>query len=241
MGSIPLPTRYDAQRYATDARAVLDALAERGRTALVVGGTGLYFRALFDGFAATPAADPALRAELEAVPLPDLVERLRRADPAAPSLVDVQNPRRVIRAIEIVETSGRPLAEFRQTPRGPWPAGLLLGRDREELRRRIAQNVAAMFASGVVEEVRAAAGKLAQISPPPPATAAIGFREITAHLRGELDLAACESAIVTTTQQYAKRQLTWFRRQTTFRPLDLTATSHLSQAAESALQALDFS
>lgn len=234
VGVVPPAESFDAHRYAGLARTHLDDILARGKTALVVGGTGLYFRALFEGFSAPAPASAELRAELTSMPLPDLVARLGRADPDALAQIDAQNPRRVLRAIEIVETTGIPLRASREAPRHPWPTGLLLTRDRDDLRTRIAANVATMLDDGAVEEVR-------QFEPTigPTASRAIGFAEIAAHLRGEMSLAEVETAVVTATRQYAKRQLTWFRNQTTFRSLDLTGTSHPSQAAESALHALD--
>jgi tRNA dimethylallyltransferase len=233
VGTVSAAETFDAQRYLELARPILAEIAARGKTALIVGGTGLYFRALIDGFAPTPASDATLRAELEEMPLPVLLDRLRAADPAAPGQIDTQNKRRVTRAIEIVELSGRPLAEFRNTPRAN-ARGLLLVRDREDLRRRIAANVEAMFDAGVVEEVRALGENVG-----PTAARAIGFREIQALIRGEMTRAECQDAIVTATRQYAKRQLTWFRNQTTFASLDLTGTQHPSAAVESALHALE--
>ena len=232
VGCVPVTEAFDAQRYADQARPLIDEILTRGRMALVVGGTGLYFRALIDGLAPTPPPDASLRAELNALDLPDLIARLRAADPSAPVQVDLQNKRRVTRAIEIVEGSARPLAEFRKTPPSS-ACGLLLTRERKELHERIAANVRAMFEQGVVEEVRALADSLG-----PTASRAIGVREIQALLRGEMSRAACEEAIVIATRQYAKRQLTWFRHQTTFQPLDLTGPPHPSLAVESALRAL---
>lgn len=232
---MPATEAFDAQRYAETARPVVQDIRARGKTALVVGGTGLYFRALVEGFAPVPAADPAFRSALDALPLDALVERLRAADPAAPELVDRKNKRRVTRAIEIVEGSGRPLADFRATPSVLRQApGLLLIRKRPELRDRIAANVRAMFAGGVIEEVRALGDEVG-----PTASRAIGFAEIRAHLRGELTRDACVEKITVATRQYAKRQLTWFRNQTTFRPLDLTASHHPSDALNAALAAID--
>ncbi len=235
---VPITESFDAQRYAELARPVLGAIHARGKTALVVGGAGLYFRALLEGFAPAPPTDPTLRAELERMDLPPLVERLRAADPAAPALVDLKNKRRVSRAIELVEGSGRPLAEFRATiPALKHAPGVLLTRARDQLVRRIETNVRAMFAAGVIEEVRALENPRSKISPT--ASRAIGLAEIRAHLRGELTRAACEEKILIATRQYAKRQLTWFRRQTTFRTLDLTDFPHPSDALESALKATD--
>lgn len=232
VGCVAVGESFDAQRYASTARGILADVQARGHVPLVVGGTGLYFRALIDGFAPTPPPDPALRDELNALALPDLIARLHAADPEAPAQVDRQNKRRVTRAIEIVEGSGRPLADFRTTARLSAP-GLLLVRDRTELQGRIEANVRTMFDHGVVEEVRSLGDSLG-----PTATRAIGVREIQALLRGELTRAACEEAIVIATRQYAKRQLTWFRHQTTFQALDLTGSPHPSLAVESALRVL---
>jgi len=231
VGSVPVAESFDAARYAARAQSAIDAVLARGRTALVAGGTGLYFRALIDGFAPAPAADTALRDELNAMELPALVERLRAADAAAPGQVDLRNKRRVTRAIEIVETSGRPLCDFRATPRAE-ACGLLLVREREEMLRRIETNVRGMFDAGVVEEVRVLGGRIG-----PTAARAIGLREIQALIRGELTRAECEAAMIISTRRYAKRQLTWFRRQTTFRALDLTGIQN--PAVEEALIALD--
>jgi tRNA dimethylallyltransferase len=231
VGCVPVGEAFDVQRYAVAARGAIDGILARGRRVIVAGGTGLYFRALIDGLAPTPAADVALRAELDGMELAALVQRLAAADPAAPAQVDLCNKRRVTRAIEIVEGSGRPLADFRATPRNA-ACGLLLVREREEMQRRIESSVCAMFDNGVVDEVRAigdAAG--------PTASRAIGFREIQELLRGSLTRAECEQAMIVTTRQYAKRQLTWFRRQTTFSPLDLTGMQ--TPAVESALGVLD--
>jgi tRNA dimethylallyltransferase len=231
VGCVPVEESFDVQRYAIAARAAIDQILARGRRVIVAGGTGLYFRALIDGLAPTPASDAALRAELDAMELPALAERLHAADPAAPAQIDLRNKRRVTRAIEIVEGSGRPLADFRSTPRGD-ACGLLLVREREDMRRRIEASVRAMFDNGVAGEVRAvgdAAG--------PTASRAIGFREIQALLRGELTPAECEAAMIVATRQYAKRQLTWFRGQTTFPALDLTGMT--KPPVESALGALD--
>ncbi len=233
VGAVPVSESFDAQRYAEQARRLLCDITARDRRVLVVGGTGLYFRALIDGFAPTPAVDPDLRAELEQMDLPALVQRLREADSEGAARVDLQNKRRVTRAIEIVESSGRPLAEFRATPRKD-VRGLQLVRERDDLRNRIGLNVRAMFAAGVVDEVRLLGDTIG-----PTAARAIGLREIQALIRCETTPSECEAAMITATRQYAKRQLTWFRNQTTFRALDLTGTQRPSQMVENALRVLD--
>lgn len=233
IGCIPPTEAFDAQRYAELARSALADIADRGRPALVVGGTGLYFRALIDGFAPTPPPDTGLRTELEDLGLDALVSRLEAADPAAPALIDCRNKRRVVRAIEIVEGSGRPLADFRSTPRME-ATGIVVTRDREELRNRIAANVRQMLTTGAIEEVEALGDEIG-----PTAERAIGLKEIRAYIHGALSLDQCEESMIQATRQYAKRQLTWFRNQTTFKTLDLTGTQHWSAAVESALRALE--
>lgn len=216
IGVIPLGEPCDAARYAAAASRCIGEISARGRLPILVGGTGLYLKALTHGLADLPPADPAARAEIAALDLPAALDRLRQCDPAAPAQIDARNPARVRRALEIVVATGRPLAASRSTWSAPAREfrGIVLDRDRDELRLRIADNVDAMFAAGVVEEVRAAANA------GPTASRAIGFREIQALLRGEGDLPACREAIITATRRYAKRQLTWCRNQFAFPSID---------------------
>ena len=189
----------------------------RGRLPILCGGTGLYLRALTRGLAELPGADAALRATLEARPLPDLQKELARLDPDATAQIDLRNPRRVIRALEVCLLTGRPFSSFREQWQTP-PDGaraVLLVRDRAELHQRIAQRTEAMFGAGVEDEVRAV-GEVG-----PTAAQAIGLREIRALLAGEITRSACIEAITLSTRQYAKRQLTWFRREQTLSALNL--------------------
>ncbi len=219
IGVLPLGESCDAARYAAAARACIAEISSRGRVPILVGGTGLYIKALTHGLAELPPVDPVVRAEIGAMDPAAVLARLADIDPTAPSQIDAKNPVRVRRALEIVLATGRPLASSRAT----WPAGssapqefrgVVLARDRDELYRRIADNVDAMFAGGVVEEVRAASNA------GPSASRAIGFREIQALLRGECDLVSCREAIVTATRRYAKRQITWCRNQFAFPAID---------------------
>jgi tRNA dimethylallyltransferase len=149
-------------------------------------------------------------------------------------VIDFQNPRRVQRALEIALQTGQPAAALRRawaTRETPGFRGLLLVREKPDLDARIAANVAAMFARGVVDEVRA----LGPIGPT--AARTLGLREIQALLRGEITAEACRDAIVRATCRYAKRQLTWFRNQFSFPVIDLTGPRH-SQALSAALKIL---
>jgi tRNA dimethylallyltransferase len=252
IGCVPLALRFDVAQYRALALAAIRAIAARGRLPVVVGGTGLYFRSLTHGLADLPQADAALRAELSALPLAELQQRYKRLDPAGAERIDMQNPRRLVRAIEVCELTGRPFSSFREWPategspggspshargaarEGEAPAeprGVLLGRSREELYRRIDARVVAMFGAGVVEEVRAC-GEVGAT-----AAQAIGFREIKALLRGEISKADCIAAIQQATRRYAKRQLTWFRREPSFGHLDLSSSPDFQTSIDTVAQA----
>lgn len=219
IGFLPVTEPFDAARFATLAREKMAEIASRGHRPIVVGGSGMYLKALTHGLADGPPTDPLLRAELSALTPDVLRQRLETADPEARRNIDFQNPRRVQRALEVFLLTGRTTARQREEWQRPpqWEfRGFLLTRNRTELAARIAANVEHMFARGVVDEV--AAVKDAS----PTASLAIGFREIQALLRGETDPTQCKAAIVLATRRYAKRQLTWFRNQFTFSPIDLT-------------------
>lgn len=216
IGEVPLTQRYDVAQYLAAATARIGEIVVRGRVPVVCGGTGMYIRALTHGLSDLPPADPALRAELEAEPLPTLVERLRMLDPAA--RVDEKNPRRVIRALEVCIQTGCPFSSQRgEWDREPAVRGAVLARPRESLLARISARTDAMFAAGVVREVAAvSAGSFG-----PTASQMLGLREIRALLAGTISEKACKEAITVATRQYAKRQLTWFRRERGYQWVDL--------------------
>jgi tRNA dimethylallyltransferase len=168
----------------------------------------MYLRALTRGLADLPTADPALRERLQQQPLKELQKEFASLDPEGAETVDLQNPRRVIRALEVCLLTGRPFSSFREEWKGESDyRGVLLVREKEALRRRIALRTDAMFEAGVVEEVRTA-GEVG-----PTAAQAIGWREIRDLLAGSIDEPACRERITLATRQYAKRQLTWFRKE----------------------------
>ncbi len=234
VGFLDLSENFDAARYANAAREALAAISSRGKLPILVGGTGLYLKALTHGLAEMPPVDPDLRARISAMPLAQAVEELGKADPEALGQIDLKNPVRVRRALEIVLQTSRPLAESRGTWKNPSNEfrGLVLTREREDLRDRIEANVAQMLAGGAIEEVRHAshAGDGAR--------RAIGFREIEEFLSGKSSLDSCREAIATATKQYAKRQLTWCRTQFHFPSLDLTEIPHPESALPRALEIL---
>jgi tRNA dimethylallyltransferase len=217
IGFLPPTEAFDAAQFSTLARERISEVFSRGKVPIVTGGTGLYIKALTHGLADVPPANPALRSELASLSPQRLRKRLFEVDPAAQ--IDLQNPRRVLRALEISTLTGRPASEMRRS----WEEktvlgfrGLLLVRERAELHARIVENVRRMFEHGVVGEV----GRIRAIGPT--AAMAIGLREIQALRRGEITEAECIAAVTIPTLRYAKRQLTWFRNQFTFQIIDLT-------------------
>lgn len=179
--------------------------------ALVVGGTGLYVRALRQGLFDGPGRDATLRARLEVLPTPELFAELQRLDPKTAATIDRHNPRRLVRALEVFKLTGKSIRDFQtQTDR---PADLIFGldRDRTDLYRRIDRRVDEQMAAGWLDEVR----RLVElgIEKNPTAMQAAGYRELVAHLHGKLTLPAAIALIKTRTRQLARRQLTWFRRE----------------------------
>jgi len=210
VGTVELVESFHVARYRESATLAIDGILGRNRLPVVVGGSGMYLRALTRGLSDAPPSEPELRAELNAAPLAELLARLEKLDPAAAAAVDRKNPRRVVRALEVAMLSGKPFSSFRQEWReSPAFHGVLLERPREELYERIDRRTDAMFEQGVVEEVRAAvAGGIG-----PTAGQILGLRPIQALLRGELTKGECIAAIRQSTRHYAKRQMTWFRRE----------------------------
>ena len=229
VGSAALSEPYSVAVYREQALAAIADVLDRGHLPIIVGGTGLYLRALIRGLSDAPPGDAALREELAQTPLPDLVARLAGIDPEAAAQVDLNNPRRVIRALEVALLTGKPFSSFRQEwEHLPQVQAVFLEREREELYARINRRTEAMFRAGVVEEVRQAmsAGGVSAT-----AEQVIGWQEIQALLAGTLPEAECIAAIQQATRQYAKRQLTWFRREPVFQPVSLTISTGLQAIA----------
>ena len=228
IGEIPLSASFDLSPYVAAAAARLERIRARGKIPLVVGGTGLYVRGLVRGLDALPPADPALRRELAALPLGELQARLAQLDAVAAQQIDLDNPRRVTRALEVCVLSGRPFSSFRQS----WShepsdvAGVNLVLPREQLYARINRRTEKMFEAGVVDEVRTA-GDIG-----PTAQQAIGLREIRELLAGTISAPQCITAIQQSTRRYAKRQMTWFRRESAFETVDAAEVADIDRLAD---------
>ena len=187
---------------------------------LVAGGTGLYVRALTHGISDLPAANAKLREQIESVSLDELQGRYAALDPEGAARIDLKNTRRLVRALEVCLLTGKPFSTFREEWSEPkCAAGVLLTRDRAELNSRINERVLQMFKHGLLDEVRSAENVGAT------AEQAIGFREARACLRGDISQAEAIAQIQQATRRYAKRQLTWFRRERSFELLNLTTLS----------------
>jgi len=216
---------FDAAQFIRRAQTAVGEIQARGRTPIFCGGTGLYFKAFLDGLGEAPPADEKLRAELEAAPFAALLAELRERDPAAYEKIDKQNPRRVIRAVEVIRLTGKKFSEQRAewtTQRVEATGGKIIcfTRSADDLHRRINVRVDEMFRLGLVDETR----ELLQhgLAENKFAMQAIGYRQVVEHLRGERDLAATIELVKIRTRQFAKRQLTWFRRHGNCRWIELT-------------------
>jgi len=232
IGTTPLHEEMNAEKYRRAASRAIEEIHSRGKLAIVVGGSGLYIKALTHGLAPLPESDQKLREKLNAMSLEKLQAQLAELDPEAAQKIDLKNRRRVVRALEICLLVGKPASEVvagvadpgksvKPRPRSaPAATGVFVFHDREELYARINQRVEAMFENGVIEEVQAA-GKASST-----ASQMIGFREIRQLLDREMSITQCVAAIQQATRRYAKRQLTWFRRQPNFSLLNLSLLTH---------------
>src|SRR5947207_6699376 len=242
IGTMALSEEMNAEKYRRAAMRAVDEINSRGRVAIILGGSGLYVKALTHGLAPLPTSDPELREKLNAMSLDELRFQLNELDPETARKIDVKNRRRLVRALEICLLTGKPAsaqrkqwavaASLREARRAGVMAspggashseaatGVFVFRDRKELYERINRRVEAMFEKGVIEEVRASGAISAT------ASQMIGLREICELLEGRMSLSQCIAEIQQATRRYAKRQLTWFRRQTNFLPLNLSLLSH---------------
>ncbi|MFZ1964305.1 MAG: tRNA (adenosine(37)-N6)-dimethylallyltransferase MiaA [Roseiarcus sp.] len=219
-GEIDGAENFSVGRWLARASELLAEARDRAGPIIFVGGTGLYFRALTEGLSDIPrvpqAVRTAVRAEAEGQPTPSLHARLAELDALTAAGLSPSDRQRVLRALEVVAATGRPLAGFqgaREAPplaAGEW-AGLFLAPEREGLNARIAARFAAMLREGALREVDALMRR--RLDPALPVMRAHGAPQLMAHLRGELSLAEAADRAVSETRRYAKRQLTWARHQ----------------------------
>lgn len=214
---------YSAARYAREAAAVIRDITARGKLPILVGGTGLYYRALTRGFFPGPARDTALRMRLERVAQGKGVECLyrwlARVDPPSALRIQPRDLKRLIRALEVYLLTGRPLTDHFASTEPALPeyriVTFALTVERAETAARVAQRVDAQFEGGLLQEVRGllARGVPETVHP----FSGLVYRQIMEHLGGERDEAATRELIVRENRRYAKRQLIWFRKEPNLR------------------------
>ncbi len=209
---------YSAARFQEEASSAISALAQCGKRSLVVGGTGLYIQSLLKGLFPAPPADQQLREQLRQVEMEKgrwhLHQQLAEVDPEAASRIHPNDTFRIIRALEVFRLTGKAISEHQRRHRSSASAftALKIGliRDRQEIYRRIEARVDAMIAAGLTDEVK---GLLAQgYAPSIKAFQSLGYKQILSCLREELTLDEAIRLIKVNTKRYAKRQLTWFRK-----------------------------
>ncbi|OAN67278.1 tRNA (adenosine(37)-N6)-dimethylallyltransferase MiaA [Sphingomonas sp. TDK1] len=205
-----------AARWAGEARAAITEAHAEGRLPILVGGTGLYLRTLIDGIAPIPGIDPAIRADVRALPVADAYAALRLADPLAAARLNATDSSRVARALEVIRSTGRTLADWQDRREGGIGGDIHLGAlillpDREWLGERIERRFGTMLATAK-DEVRRLLSRI-DVPGDAPVLRAIGVDEIGKVLAGEWREEKALAAGATATRQYAKRQYTWFRRQ----------------------------
>jgi len=266
---VELSESFDAARFARLAHEAVEDIGQRGKVAILCGGTGLYFKAFLEGVGEAPPANAPLREELERVPLSDLLDELQAKDPKTFAVIDRKNARRVVRAVEVIRLTGRPFSEqragwqssslnpeqeaektniqHRGAPAQPNEETVRIARPRldgffglmrnaDDLQARINSRVDLMFARGLVEEVR----KLLQhgLAENRTAMQAIGYRQVVEHLRGERNLPETIELVKVRTRQFAKRQMTWFKRHAQVSWLNVQPGESASETAERISQAL---
>ena len=209
-------TACSAADWAVRAREVIEQAHRADEVPILVGGTGLYIRTLLDGIAPVPAIDPAIREQVRALPIADAYAALQLADPERAAALNPADTTRVARALEVVRSTGRPLAHWQERREGGigeaitlFPAVLLP--EREWLYARCDLRFERMLEQGAVEEVEALLAR--NLSPALPVMRAIGVPEIAGWLRGEWSRDEALARGQQATRNYAKRQYTWFRRQ----------------------------
>ncbi|QQL44877.1 tRNA (adenosine(37)-N6)-dimethylallyltransferase MiaA [Sulfuriroseicoccus oceanibius] len=226
----PLAQDLTAADFATQVARTATEIHQRGKRPVIVSGSGLYIKALTHGLDTTlPAADPKMRAALEATPLSTLVDQLRELDPASAVTIDLQNPRRVIRTLEICLLTGKRASELRKgwDPESvSWVNGVFIDVDRVALAERIQARTEAMFAHGLIDEVR----KLDNCIISTTAENTLGLSIVREVIADRMSIEYAIEQIVTLTRRYSKRQRTWFRKESALTPIPVDNDEDASPA-----------
>ena len=209
-----LSEAFDAAQFVRLAKSASESISSRGRIPIFCGGTGLYFRALMEGLGNSPPSDELLRDELSLLPFESLVAELKIKDPKAAKQIDLKNPRRVLRAVEVIRLTGRPYSEQRigwdKLKRAPENL-FCINREVDVLNQRIHKRVDEMFSLGLIEETQILIKQ--GLRDNRNACQALGYRQVLDLLDGELSLESVVDKVKIKTRQFAKRQRSWFRNQ----------------------------
>ncbi|MDA7921977.1 tRNA (adenosine(37)-N6)-dimethylallyltransferase MiaA [Verrucomicrobiales bacterium] len=224
----------DAATFAKMAKAAIEKVSNRA-VPLVVGGSGLYLKAITHGLAPTPKSEPELREKLDKRSLESLIEEYERLDPDGAAQTNLKNRRYVTRNLEICLLSGRSASEIKKEWENNAPEldAAYLFRDREIIYERINQRTHAMIAAGAIAEIAALPNFSAT------AAKAIGIREIKAHLAGEITRNEMIEQIQQITRRYAKRQASWFKRESAFQRVEISTTESPAETASRILSELE--
>jgi tRNA dimethylallyltransferase len=230
---------FSVSRYRELALRTIQDIQARGKQAVFVGGTALYLKALLRGIFEGPPADWEFRRRVEAevaeIGLEPLYQRLQQVDPLSAHKLHPRDQRRIVRALEVYTLTGQPIShlqeEFEFGARAEQCRVFAIRHPRDVLHRRIETRVDAMFAAGLVDEVRELLQRFSQLSST--AMQAVGYREVIDHVLGMADLATTRERVLVRTRRFARHQETWFRGLSECRMLDVTTgTSPAQLAAE---------
>lgn len=202
---------YSAALFSEKAKAIIERISKKGKTPLIVGGTGLYAKALVDGLFASPEKDERLRARLAEEKTEALYEKLKNADRESAAKIHPNDKRRIIRALEVYYQTGTPMSEHKKKTKGImafYEVKMIgLGLSRDILYRRIDDRVEKMFKAGLVKEVKRLLGKDLSKT----AAAALGIKEVSGYAKGDYSLEEAKALLKKNTRHFAKKQLTWFK------------------------------
>ena len=229
-GALSMEENCNAIRFVSLARKAIAQVVARDALPIVVGGSGLYLKALTHGIAPAPPRDSELRESLESLSLDELAAWLTALDPKGAALTNLKNRRYVIRNLEITLLTGRPASEVKAQFAVPDPKirAVFLSRDRSDLHDRIHRRTEQMFEDGVVEEIRG----LEDTALSETAERAIGLLDIRALIAGRIDEAEAIATIQQATRRYVKRQQTWFRRENVFQTVCLAPDERPDSAVD---------
>jgi tRNA dimethylallyltransferase len=207
---------FDAGSFVSMARSAVEQIQQRNKQVLLVGGTGFYIKSFIDGLAPLPSRNEEIRKELNAVieehGLPTLYQRLKTADPETAQKIDEHNPSRVIRAMEVFLLTGKGLAYHHQKTEKPGYQVIMRGLSlpKDDLLKRIEHRVNIMLATGMIEETQGLLTRGYQDTCP--AFLSLGYRQVIQYLKSKINKEELKKSIITDTWQYAKRQMTWFKK-----------------------------